>query len=1002
MKNNCKLLIYSLCTFFLFPFQVRSQTTHFTPEDGLGQSTVYSLLEDEFGTLWISTANGVSRYDGSGFNTVPLVNAPFGKVNAAQGDLFNDGLGHIWIGGLPGLYRSPVFNAGFESMNNISSNLKKENTVILCANKSHIWLLSKTKAILEVDVNQKSEKLWDLDRFLEGTEYVIRAGVDTDYLCVSTSKNVYIFSRKTQKLISKTHLQSNNPEQLFHAEKGTWIITFLKAKPQFISAPANQTTANTYREILNNPNIYHLYKSKSQLFAATHHIGIVQYNWTKTGIEKKKLEEFRTESGKSEFRITAMCMDRNLQLWIGTDGDGLYKLPMHSTVLQTAGKLNSHSPEIRSQFIKSFLQDKYNRIWVATTYGGIHWYDENFNIINNQLTLLNKWKNASVSALYKDNKGRIWIGAEDGIYSTNDDATELSRHPVSSNFSGASFFVSNFTTSGNGRFFCATSQGVMEYDSISGTWDCVLSPGVNVLMVFADKYNRIFESNYWTELLVYPEKFKKNSRNYLQGMFMSLNSRNVMFDFKRNRYVVSTESGLKILDKDLRLVQEIGIAEGLTNLFTYGTLMDKNGNYWVSTNQGIHCIFPDKKQALHFGIMDGAQSAEFNSGAFFQTRKGEMLFGGISGFNYFYPEAVLARAQTNKLKLLSAWFYSRNRKEKIAYNGKKLELDPNFSELEITFTLGDFRNPGGMDYYYKLNENSWIHLGNKTRIQLSSLASGSYSLIVRCVDQNGRIADEKILLQFAIATSFYKTGWFLFLVVLIAGLLVFAITRYLYKQRMRIAIAEANKIKEINSLRLNISRELHDNLGASLSRVSLLTHRLKEMPQNTDVNATVASISKIAAEMNGQVRNIVWSIDNNYDNLESLRFYMRQYASTFLEENQIDYTIDFSENNGDWIIGPDVRQVLYSVLKETLNNTVKYSKTKKAEIVFQVTDNGNFVLRICDFGVGFDVQQEKPMSNGLRNIKGRLEELGYHVRIYSSAGNGCEVYVEGNLKLPLK
>lgn len=208
--------------------------------------------------------------------------------------------------------------------------------------------------------------------------------------------------------------------------------------------------------------------------------------------------------------------------------------------------------------------------------------------------------------------------------------------------------------------------------------------------------------------------------------------------------------------------------------------------------------------------------------------------------------------------------------------------------------------------------------------------------------------------------------------------------------------AELERAQE--NVRLRISRDIHDEIGSNLTKISLLSELVSSNGENHDAesNKSLNEISHYATSVNNSLSEIIWAVNPKQDTLDSLLAYMRNHSHSFLQDTGISLKIIFPESVASFHLNPDLKRNIFLVLKEALNNSVKYSKAKNIEIKFSLKDK-QFSFYVKDDGRGFDVSHNHSSGNGLSNMADRMEQSKGKLKIISSPGMGCTVEVHGVL-----
>ena len=235
----------------------------------------------------------------------------------------------------------------------------------------------------------------------------------------------------------------------------------------------------------------------------------------------------------------------------------------------------------------------------------------------------------------------------------------------------------------------------------------------------------------------------------------------------------------------------------------------------------------------------------------------------------------------------------------------------------------------------------------------------------------------------------------------IAGLiLVSGSVTYRNVQKKRAAekqVAILEKQNAIESMRSKIASDVHDEMGANLTRLGLNAQQLLQSPGVPEKEKQLAEkMSVQSKDIITGMREIIWASNPANDNLKGMLSFMRQYIDRFFDGTNIRPVVNFPYDVGDVTLHPEVRRNLFLILKESLNNAVKYSDSDKVDIDFH-HENENFNLSIKDYGKGMDEQNKDLFSNGLHNMQMRAEQIRSLFKVITSPGQGVQISIEGKL-----
>jgi signal transduction histidine kinase len=267
-------------------------------------------------------------------------------------------------------------------------------------------------------------------------------------------------------------------------------------------------------------------------------------------------------------------------------------------------------------------------------------------------------------------------------------------------------------------------------------------------------------------------------------------------------------------------------------------------------------------------------------------------------------------------------------------------------------------------------------------------------------------------LAFMVLPWFWQTWWFQGGAILSgAGALAGAV-RWITRRRIRARLLQLERQQAVERERTRIARDIHDDLGASLTRISLLSQTVRaELDDGRQAASDVDQIYSTARELTRAMDEIVWAVNPKHDSLDSLVTYLGRFAQNFLSAAEIRCRLDVPLHLPSWPLTAEIRHNLFLAFKEALNNVVKHARASEVRVLLELLPNG-FVLLVSDNGCGFNLNGHKDDSptdtvnpgrpegstsgrltpgNGLLNMRKRLEEAGGHCQLDSASGEGTRV-----------
>ncbi len=967
---------------------------YLTISDGLSQNTVLSIVQDSTGYLWFGTRDGLNRYDGYTFKKYY---SDFANPNSLSSNEINvidvapDGV--IWIGTNNGLN---VFNPLTEkfthyfhsdsdttslcdnSIRTIVHNSKGEIFVgtdngfsVFSENKfqnykiGHTNNTKKSRMVisLAIDVN---ENLW-----IGGRQFLVKYDSKTKEI-----NEVNIFPAKNEKL----QVQS----LVFANEEELWIGTITGiVKYNIITKEKN---FNLQREIMFNPLVRQylrkLYKDTSGnlWFAEWNGLRIFEKN-TKKIVSYKKSEK---EGSLNNNAINTIFEDRSGGIWLGTSFGGVnYCAP-------SKRKFNviNHKLGLSNDIVSAIDEDKLGNLWLGTIGGGLNKIDK----ITGKVKIVNKENAGLVNNLIrviKIDSNDIWIG---------DWGNNLTRYSPSTkkvkliNLANLGFVlhpsntIKDIEIDDKHNLWVATSRnGIFKFDSKNKvenfSTDSLNYLGNNLVKeIFFDRKNVM-----WAITDVGLSKYEEGSNSFKRLEFTTDDTRienNKMFsvyvDDKNTFWLGTNGNGLFRIDIANQNCQQYTVGKNIPNNVVYGILPDSDGYLWLSTNKGLAKFNPKTATSVNFTVKDGLQSNEFNDNAFLKTSDGKLIFGGIAGLNIINPTAI----NTNKyippivithIKFLNQIDSDVSYLEKMK-NGR-FEINYNQADFTVQFSALNFLQSRNNRYAYKLepiNEN-WIYLEHQRSLTFTNLSHGEYTLKIKGSNNDGLWNEEGIELSIVVLPPFWLKWWFIVIVVLFfSGIIFLAI--YL----------KIRSLIKVERLRTKIASDLHDDVGASLTKISMNASLLNYETEPDRIKKRVKTLNNLSQEVISVMSDIVWSIDARNDTVQDMIDRMKNFAFNHVAESEIDVNFNSECSINTEKLKINIRQNIYLIFKEAFHNAVKYSNSKQIDVYLSANNNG-VELKIVDNGIGLQ-KKNNNLGNGLRNMQLRADRINGKLQLLNENG----------------
>lgn len=410
---------------------------------------------------------------------------------------------------------------------------------------------------------------------------------------------------------------------------------------------------------------------------------------------------------------------------------------------------------------------------------------------------------------------------------------------------------------------------------------------------------------------------------------------------------------------------------GLPNNTLNCMLEDNDGYIWISTNRGLSRFAPDQGVFVNYSKRDGLQIEEFNAASSAKDPETGMLyFGGLNGVTFFDPSCIEKRFDVPNIiisKILRPGLKEGKSEAVYPENEAIVALRANARFIEFHLASSEYFTPAQNTFWYKLEgfDQAWISNGNNPVVQYSSLPAGKYVFHAKVANAEGFTSSE-IRIHLHVRQLFYKTWWFISLIAV--SLIALAVVYYLNK------IGQMNQIIRVKN---QIADDLHDDVAASLSQISMLTKSLQEeKPQN----ATLEQIGMLSDESIGKLGDIIWSIDDKPQTLEALANRLQDHAEAALRplsHLRLAMHIHIKQLRGN--IPAPARHHIMMIFKEAINNIARH--TDSEEVAIHLENRHKELLLIITNSFNSTQTNTYSGGKGLKSMARRAKQLNGTLKI---------------------
>lgn len=782
---------------------------HLSIDDGLSQNYVEAIEQDSKGFMWFGTSYGLNKYDGHSFTV--YTNNPYDTTTISGNAvryIHEDNSGLLWIKTESKFL--DILNPETEVFRRIplatQDSLDLSHTSITAISEDdegNIWigafsptsssvpsylLMSKQQDIATTSFQLKrysyhpdNPQIWAI--------YADKDGV----LWIGTTIGLMKLSTHGENKLKHYRFNLPGPDEiadqigaiLNESDSTLWLgsayglLLFNKDNGSFKTYPYGSGDPMTITYIAKEPT------------------GSL---WTNAGLYKFHNKNYRFAGRETlPAPISRMFADRAGNIWMGS-GYGIHaSFPESYRFKSFPDKKHINAVESHLS-IRAIFEDSQQNLWFSS-YNFIYKWDR----ITNKVTVTNFGNLAGVkefghegaSAITEDRNGTVWFVAygkllgidvktNERTYIILPPSPEKSALGVFVDRPGEIWVVANrylrkLTGPGKKRFkdyrFNEKPPGAFSWhaevyqDEVGNIWFTSIL-GLVKFDEATEKFT-IYQNDpedrksiYTDPKCIYPDPFTPAEKLWIGTSGGGLN----LFD-KR------TETFIHIMEKD-----------GLPNNVVYGILPDEQGNLWLSTNRGLAKYNPVSKQFTNYDVNDGLQNSEFNTGAFFKSKSGEMFFGGISGFNHFFPKDIANKKFSPAIvftdfKLFNTSVSIRDSNsilEKVLSSTQEITLSYEENIFSFEFALLDYYAPAKNHFAYQLEgfNEAWIQLGTQRGVTFTNLDPGQYVLNIKGTDSDGVWSEKIASMRIIITPPWWQTWWAYALYVFLALSLMYSLRRY--------------------------------------------------------------------------------------------------------------------------------------------------------------------------------------------------------------------------------
>ncbi|TDH28051.1 hypothetical protein EXU57_06200 [Segetibacter sp. 3557_3] len=995
--------------------------TRITTDDGMGlaSNVVSSLHQDARGFIWVGTANGLQRFDGSKF-------IQFGTEKRGSDLLPHSGVSQIipigkshLILSFPSLREFGLFNTSTYSYQKIAFHLDKPLPA-----RAEFWMWNDSHGDVYLNVLRYGMLRFDrvTKAFINSRSFGIPAGWQVSLAGIHEDVKLkqYWFACDSGLVIydrpsGQTFTRDNNPKQLpvlkhkelrerltevyLDKQRRIWVFGWPLAKngvqDKYCLDPTGSKflhadTAGINMGPVGYTEYRHFYETKEGDLWIYGNGVLFNFDKLNRRFIYTKNEAESESVGISYGVVHQMIGDRDGNIWLATD-QGLYFTVHGDGVFSVVNLRFSNRTETTS--ITDILELPNGDLWFSSWGSGIKSIDRLMNKKQNYVyeqpppgswnEVLRAATRLPWSMTRQTGTGKIWIGCNMGVLMIHDPATKQTQYLHPDELANST--VRFITEDQKGQMWLGTQSGRL-LKWTNNEMQVVMDFGTIIYKLFFDRQGWLWIATHEKGLYAINPASGELIQHYTAGTSKSRLFSNTGNDIEQlnDSIIVFGAGALNFINKNNGHVRLLTYEEGLLSNNVSRLRMDKNGFLWIITSNGLCRYNPRNNRITPYGRKDGIVLAEQASESDYVSQDNYLLFAGSNAVIMFNPDVFLNTAPPPDVTITDFKVFNDYLPVDSLLMFPQVSLKPDQNSFSIYFSSLSYMQRDKLTYYYKLEgvDNSWIKADRSFFVNYSLLPPGKYTFSIYCESLEGLRSLNTTRVMIYIKPPFWRTYWFYTSLLFIVALLAYAI------HDMRV-----NKLLAVEQIRNRVARDLHDDMGSTLSTINILSSMAKTK-MTTDAVKTAEYLSKISdnsQRMMEAMDDIVWSIKPTNDSMQKIIARMREFATSVLEAKDIELQFTTDEDVYDVKLNMEARRDFFLVFKEAVNNAAKYSHASRVTVKLALK-NKKLTMLVEDNGKGFDVPKADG-GNGLGNMQKRAEAMNGTIDIESRPGNGTQVKV---------
>lgn len=988
-------LLYTAGIFYAYSEAWRQiNFSYISINEGLSQSTVFSIAQDKLGNMWFATYDGVNKYDGYAFTVYQHdENDPNSIANDISRIVMTDSKGHIWIGTRDGLSyydeEKDKFQNFFYEKN--GKHLQVNGIVELSPDQ---LLVSTFGGLIMFDI--PTSKFIN-DTFSTAMHKMIASALyrHDDRIYIGTpSDGLYCYSIPQEKLEKLTYIPSSKQIQSILQQSPTHLWVATEGSGLFLINPESQK-ARIYRHSPSNPQSISSNYIRSLSLDSQNRLWIGTFN--DLNIYNEVSDSFMSygsnpvESGSlSQRSVRSIFMDSQGGMWLGTYFGGLnYYHPVRNRFKNI--KRIPFKNSLSDNVVSCIVEDKKKNLWIGTNDGGLNLYIPNTQQFVHYVLQENQREGGSgsndIKSVYVDEqRGLVYIGAHAGGLSILHRNSGRIENFNQRNSRLVNENVYAILPDGENNFLLGTLSALVHFNpekrsftTITKDQDGTPITVQKITTLFRDSQKRL-----WIGGEEGISVFRQNGTDIQEIPILPVSTvtkafTNYIYEAVDGLIWVGTREGFYCFNEKNKEVRRYTTANGLPNNVVYCILEDAYGRLWMSTNRGISCFNPETEKFRNFTEADGLQSNQFNTSSCYRASNGEMYFGGINGLTTFRPELLLDNPYTPPVVITKLELFNKTVRPddetgiltKNISDTKSITLKSWQTAFSLEFVVSNYISGQHNIFAYKLEayDKEWYYLTNKRTVSYSNLPQGTYHFMVKAANNDGKWNTTPTVLEIVILPVWYKTWWAIILFFFtFIGFITFVFRFFWLRKSMEAKLEIEHRDKEhreeINQMKMrffiNISHELRTPLTLILAPLQEIISKINDRWTRNQLEYIQRNANRLLHLVN-QLMDYrraelgVFELKVKRGNSHRLIRENFLYYDKLARHKEINYAFLSQQEEKEGLFDPNYLELIVNNL---LSNAFKYTDNGKSITVTLKEENNWLVLQVSDTGTGIPINKQ--------------------------------------------